>query len=124
MRTPSRSLILMATTMLSVSFGGRALADDTEAKIAALAKQMRAQEIQLDHMRRELSERAQQMRALQANLIRLHKALFLDASPGPTKFALTHLGLCEEDARLPITACDAAHHAEILAAMDEAGVTA
>jgi 4-hydroxy-tetrahydrodipicolinate synthase len=63
-------------------------------------------------------------RAPQSNLIRLHKALFLDASPGPTKFALAHLGLCEEDARLPITACDAAHHAEILAAMDEAGVTA
>jgi len=65
-----------------------------------------------------------QARAVQANLIRLHKALFLDASPGPTKFALAHLGLCEEDARLPITACDTAYHAEILAAMDEAGVTA
>jgi 4-hydroxy-tetrahydrodipicolinate synthase len=62
-------------------------------------------------------------RGLQAQLIRLHKALFLDASPGPTKFALAHLGLCGEDARLPITSCHPSHHAEILAAMDEAGVT-
>jgi 4-hydroxy-tetrahydrodipicolinate synthase len=61
-------------------------------------------------------------RALQDRLIRLHKALFLDASPGPTKFALARLGLCAEDCRLPITPCDPAHHEEILAAMAEAGV--
>jgi 4-hydroxy-tetrahydrodipicolinate synthase len=56
-------------------------------------------------------------------LVRLHKALFLDSSPAPTKFALARLGLCEEDSRLPIIACDAAHHAEIVAAMEEAGAT-
>src|SRR6185312_9438426 len=39
---------------------------------------------------------------LQDRLVRLHKALFLDASPAPTKFALAHLGLCSEEARLPI----------------------
>ncbi len=61
-------------------------------------------------------------RTLQNRLIRLHKALFLDASPGPTKFALAHLGLCAEDSRLPITACHPSHHGEILAAMDEAEV--
>ena len=33
-------------------------------------------------------------RGLQDRLIRLHKALFLDASPAPTKFALAELGLC------------------------------
>jgi 4-hydroxy-tetrahydrodipicolinate synthase len=61
--------------------------------------------------------------ALQDKLIRLHKALFIDASPGPTKFALARLGLCAEEARLPITPCASVHHAEIIAAMDEAGVT-
>jgi 4-hydroxy-tetrahydrodipicolinate synthase len=61
--------------------------------------------------------------ALQDTLIRLHKALFLDASPSPTKFALASLGLCAADCRLPITPCAPAHHAEILAAMAEAGVT-
>jgi 4-hydroxy-tetrahydrodipicolinate synthase len=61
--------------------------------------------------------------ALQDRLVRLHRALFLDASPSPTKFALSHLGLCAPDTRLPIVPCAAAHHAEILSAMEEAGVS-
>lgn len=61
-------------------------------------------------------------RALQDRLIRLHKALFVDASPAPAKFALARLGLCAEDCRLPITPCDPARHDEILAAMAAAGV--
>jgi 4-hydroxy-tetrahydrodipicolinate synthase len=56
---------------------------------------------------------------LQDRLIRLHKALFLDASPAPSKFALAHLGLCSEEARLPIAPCAEAVKAEILAAMAE-----
>ena len=58
----------------------------------------------------------------QDRLIRLHKALFLDASPSPTKFALAHLGLCSEDARLPIAPCDEAVRPQVLEAMREAGV--
>jgi 4-hydroxy-tetrahydrodipicolinate synthase len=58
----------------------------------------------------------------QDQLIRLHKALFLDASPAPTKFALAHLGQCAEDVRLPVTACAEAVRPLILAAMREAGV--
>jgi 4-hydroxy-tetrahydrodipicolinate synthase len=58
----------------------------------------------------------------QDRLIRLHKALFADASPSPTKFALAHLGLCAEDARLPIVPCSEAARAEVLAAMRDAGV--
>lgn len=58
----------------------------------------------------------------QDRLIRLHKALFLDASPSPTKFALAHLGLCSSDVRLPIAPCDEKCHAEIVEAMREAGV--
>ena len=60
--------------------------------------------------------------ALQDKLIRLHRALFLDASPAPTKFALAHLGLCAEDCRLPIAPCAEAVKTEILAAMSRAGV--
>ena len=62
--------------------------------------------------------------ALQAQdrLIRLHKALFADASPSPTKFALAHLGLCAEDARLPIVPCSDSARAEVLAGMRDAGV--
>ncbi|MDP3745455.1 MAG: 4-hydroxy-tetrahydrodipicolinate synthase [Phenylobacterium sp.] len=58
----------------------------------------------------------------QDRLFRLHKALFSDASPAPTKFALAHLGLCDAFARLPITPASEASQAEVLAAMREAGV--
>ncbi len=58
----------------------------------------------------------------QDRLIRLHKALFTDASPSPAKFAMAHLGLCTEDARLPIVACSEASRAEVLAGMRDAGL--
>jgi len=61
-------------------------------------------------------------RAWQAKLITLHKALFLEPSPAPTKFALAHLGLCAEDLRLPIVPCSDAVKPLILAAMAEAGL--
>jgi 4-hydroxy-tetrahydrodipicolinate synthase len=57
----------------------------------------------------------------QDRLIRLHKSLFTDASPAPTKFALAHLGLCQEDARLPIVRASEASRTEVLAAMRDAG---
>jgi len=58
----------------------------------------------------------------QDRLIRLHKALFADASPSPTKFALAQLGLCSEEARLPIVPCSEAARTEVVAAMRDAGV--
>jgi 4-hydroxy-tetrahydrodipicolinate synthase len=58
----------------------------------------------------------------QDRLVRLHKALFLDASPAPTKFALAHLGLCSEETRLPITPCNDAAKPVILEAMRDAGL--
>jgi len=32
----------------------------------------------------------------------LHIALFLEPSPAPTKYAVSRLGLCEAEARLPV----------------------
>lgn len=58
----------------------------------------------------------------QDRLIRLHKALFSDASPSPTKFALAHLGLCSEEGRLPLVPCSEAARNEVLAGMREAGL--
>jgi len=58
----------------------------------------------------------------QDRLIRLHRALFTDASPAPTKFALSHLGLCTEDVRLPLVGASEASRKEVLAAMRDAGV--
>jgi 4-hydroxy-tetrahydrodipicolinate synthase len=60
--------------------------------------------------------------AAQDRLIRLHKALFLDSSPSPTKFALAHLGLCTDEVRLPIAPCSDAVKPQVLEAMREAGV--
>ena len=61
---------------------------------------------------------------LQDRLIRLHKALFLDASPSPTKFALAHLGLCSDEVRLPVTPCREDVRPAVIEAMREAGVEA
>ena len=60
--------------------------------------------------------------AVQDRLIKLHKALFADASPAPTKFALAHLGLCHEDVRLPIAPCSEPARALVLEAMHYAGM--
>jgi len=40
--------------------------------------------------------------ALQDRLAPLHEALFADASPGPVKYALSLLGLCGDEVRLPL----------------------
>jgi 4-hydroxy-tetrahydrodipicolinate synthase len=61
-------------------------------------------------------------RYAQDRLVRLHKALFTDASPSPTKFALAHLGLCAEETRLPIVPCSEASRKEVLAALRDAGL--
>ncbi len=59
--------------------------------------------------------------ALQDRLIDLHKALFLDSSPAPTKFALAELGLCSAALRLPLTPCAEAVKPAIREAMRAAG---
>jgi 4-hydroxy-tetrahydrodipicolinate synthase len=60
--------------------------------------------------------------AWQDKLIRLHKALFLDASPAPTKFALAALGLCDDEVRLPLAPCSDAVKPAIVEAMRAAGL--
>ncbi len=58
----------------------------------------------------------------QDRLISLHRALFLDASPSPTKAALAMLGLCTHETRLPIVPCSDAVRPQIESAMRDAGV--
>jgi len=58
----------------------------------------------------------------QDRLIGLCKALFLDNSPAPTKYALARLGLCEEEARLPLSPTSDAVKPLIDRAMADAGV--
>lgn len=61
-------------------------------------------------------------RQWQDKLIRLHKALFADSSPSPTKYAMSRLGLCSDEVRLPITPCSAGVRPIVDAAMDAAGL--
>lgn len=62
-------------------------------------------------------------RRINDTLARLHRAMFLEASPAPAKYALSLLGLCEDELRLPLVPVDSpAAKDEIKAAMQEAGV--
>lgn len=61
-------------------------------------------------------------RAIDAKLASLHKALFVEPSPAPAKYACAQLGLCSEDVRLPIVPMSEDGKAVVRAAMAEAGL--
>ena len=61
-------------------------------------------------------------RELEAMVYQLHRALFLSPSPGPTKYALSLLGLCTPEIRLPLLTPGDAVRAEVEAAMKVAGL--
>ena len=62
-------------------------------------------------------------RRINDTLARLHRAMFLEPSPAPAKYALSLLGLCENELRLPLVSVqNQAVKDEIRAAMQEAGV--
>lgn len=63
-------------------------------------------------------------RKIELKLIRLHKDLFISPSPGPTKYAMSRLGLCEETVRLPITPPNAWARTQIDEALAAAGLGA
>jgi 4-hydroxy-tetrahydrodipicolinate synthase len=62
--------------------------------------------------------------SLDAPLRALHLALFLEANPIPTKWALAQLGLTQSGIRLPLTELSAAHHAAVRQALESAGARA
>ncbi len=59
---------------------------------------------------------------LQDLLMPLHRALFLFASPAPVKYALSLLGKCSPDVRLPLVETPENVQQEIRAAMRHAGI--
>jgi len=61
-------------------------------------------------------------RDLNDTLQPLHDALFAAPNPGPSKYALSLLGLCEDDVRLPLVACSSAVKAQVRAAMESCGL--
>jgi len=60
--------------------------------------------------------------ALQDRLIALHDALFCEASPAPTKYAASLLGLCSDEVRLPIVVLSEKGRATVRSAMEAAGI--
>ena len=61
-------------------------------------------------------------REIQNRLAPLHDALFSDASPAPAKYALSLLGLCTDEVRLPLVPASAASRENVERAMQALGL--
>jgi 4-hydroxy-tetrahydrodipicolinate synthase len=66
--------------------------------------------------------RSDEAHEIDSGLQPLHKKLFLESNPIPVKWAVHQMGFIGSALRLPLTELSAAHHADVLAAMDTAGV--
>ncbi len=69
-----------------------------------------------------LEGRWDEARTLNDTLQPLHEALFAAPSPGPSKYALSLLGLCEEEVRLPLVECPDDVKARVRTAMEGCGL--
>lgn len=59
---------------------------------------------------------------IQLRLLPLHRQLFCEASPAPTKWAMSRLGLCKSAVRLPIVPLTAAGQALVEQALRDSGL--
>jgi len=66
--------------------------------------------------------RVREATAIHLKLLPLHKNLFVEPSPAPTKWAMARLGLCGEALRLPITPLTAAGQAVVGQSLRDAGL--
>ena len=64
----------------------------------------------------------QRARALHFRLLSLHKQLFCEPSPAPTKWAMSRIGLCRPAVRLPITPLTPAGQVLVDGALRDAGL--
>lgn len=69
-----------------------------------------------------LQGKAAEAKAVDANLLGLHKNLFLESNPIPVKWACEQLGLCDSGIRLPLTYFAESFHAPVIEAMKQAEV--
>jgi 4-hydroxy-tetrahydrodipicolinate synthase len=60
--------------------------------------------------------------ALLAKLLPLMDALFCETSPSPAKYAMTRLGLCEEEIRLPLLPATQHAREQVDAALHQLGL--
>ena len=70
--------------------------------------------------RAALAGQVREATALHFKLLALHKHLFVESSPAPTKWAMARLGLCGAALRLPITPLTPAGQALVQRALQEA----
>jgi len=61
-------------------------------------------------------------RAIDDKLAPLHKAMFVEPSPAPAKYACSLLGMCTDEVRLPILTLSDGAKAQVRAAMTQAGL--
>lgn len=69
-----------------------------------------------------LEGRWEKARAFNDRLQPLHEALFAAPNPAPAKYALSLLGLCDAELRLPLLACDEAVKDGVRSAMEGCGL--
>jgi len=60
--------------------------------------------------------------ALHDGLMALHEALFVETNPGPVKYAVSRLGLCKPDTRLPLAPISDQTKALVDAALEKAAL--
>ncbi|HMM44057.1 MAG TPA: 4-hydroxy-tetrahydrodipicolinate synthase [Candidatus Macondimonas sp.] len=66
---------------------------------------------------------AETARAINAGLARLHRDLFVESNPIPTKWALMRMGLIGPGIRLPMTPLDPSCYAVVTEALEQAGIS-
>lgn len=64
-----------------------------------------------------LAGKAEAARAINARLLPLHDAMFVESNPIPVKWAVAQLGLIQAGIRLPLTPLSAQYHAQVTAAI-------
>jgi len=69
-----------------------------------------------------LAGKAREAAELHLKLLPLHKYLFVESSPAPTKFAMAKLGLCGETLRLPIVPLTEAGRKTVEQALRDSGL--
>jgi len=69
-----------------------------------------------------IADQTRDAAALQMRLLPLHRSLFCESSPAPTKWAMQRLGLIGGGLRLPITPLTAAGQAQVEQALRDAGL--
>jgi 4-hydroxy-tetrahydrodipicolinate synthase len=69
-----------------------------------------------------LAGQAKEAAAIHLKLLALHKNLFIEPSPAPTKWAMARLGLCSNALRLPITPLSDDGQKAVEQALREAGL--